>query len=85
MGKNDQLFIQLLYVFHASAMQALGKVESPVTGKIEKNPEQAKQSVEMLEMIKARTAGNLSQDMIKALDTFLTEIKLKYADEMNKK
>ena len=85
MEKKDQLFIQLLYVFHASAMQALGKVKSPVTGKIEKNMEQAKQSIEMIEMIREKTNGNLSAELIKALDTFLTEIRLNYVEEMNKK
>ena len=85
MEKNDQLFIQLIYIFHSSAMQALGKVKSPVTGEIEKNMDQAKQAIEILEMLKARTMGNLSQDMIKTLDTFLTEIKLNYVEEVNKK
>jgi len=84
MEKNDQLFIQLLYIFHASAMQALGKIKSPISGKIEKNLEQAKQSIEMLEMLKTKTANNLSEELTKALDTFLTEVRLNYVDEMNK-
>ena len=85
MEKKDQLFIQLLYILHASAMQALGKVKSPVTGKIEKNMEQAKQSIEMIEMLKEKTNGNLSPELIKAMDTFLTEIRLNFVEEMNKK
>jgi hypothetical protein len=84
MEKNDQLFIQLLYVFHASAMQALGKVKSPITGKVEKNIEQAKQSIEMIEMLKEKTKGNISQELINAIETFLTEIRLNYVDEMKK-
>jgi Na+-translocating ferredoxin:NAD+ oxidoreductase RnfG subunit len=84
MEKNDQLFIQLLYIFHASAMQALGKIKSPISGKIEKNLEQAKQSIDMLEMLKTKTANNLSEELIKALDTFLTEVRLNYVEEMNK-
>jgi F0F1-type ATP synthase membrane subunit b/b' len=84
MEKNDQLFIQLLYIFQASAMQALGKIKSPITGKIEKNIEQAKQSIEMLEMLKEKTKNNLSDELIKALDTFLSEVRLNYVEEMNK-
>ena len=84
MEKNNQLFIQLLYIFHASAMQALGKVKSPITGKIEKNLDQAKQSIEMLEMLKEKTIKNLSPELTKALDTFLTELRLNYVDEINK-
>ena len=84
MEKNDQLFIQLLYIFHASAMQSLGKVKSPITGKIEKNLDQAKQSIEMLEMIKEKTKNNLSEELKKAVETFLTEVRLNYVEEMNK-
>jgi hypothetical protein len=84
MEKNDQLFIQLLYIFHASAMQALGKMKNPLTGKIDKNLEQARQSIEIIEMLKAKTINNLSPESTKALDNFLTEIRLNYVDEMNK-
>jgi hypothetical protein len=84
MEKNDQLFIQLLYIFHASAMQALGKMKNPLTGKIERNLEQAKQSIEIFEMLKEKTVNNLSPESVKALDNFLTEIRLNYVDEMNK-
>jgi hypothetical protein len=84
MEKKDQLFIQLLYIFHASAMQSLGKIKSPITGKIEKNLEQAKQSIEMLEMLKEKTVNNLNPELTKALDTFLSEVRLNFVEESTK-
>jgi len=84
MEKNDQLFIQLLYIFHSSAMQALGKIKSPITGKIEKNIEQAKQSIEMIEMLKEKTTNNLSPELTGAIDKFLAEMRLNYVDELSK-
>lgn len=84
MEKNDQLFIQLLYIFHASAMQALGKVKNPINGKVEKDLTQAKQAIDMLEMIKTKTTNNLSPELCKAVDTFISEIKLNYVEECNK-
>ena len=84
MEKNDQLFLQLLYIFHASATQAMGKIKNPVTNKIEINLEQAKQAIEMLEMIKEKTNNNLSSDLSKALQTFVSELKLNYVEELNK-
>ena len=84
MGKEDQLFVQLLYIFHASGMQAMGKVKSPITGKIEKNMEQAKQSIEMMEMLKEKTKNNLSEELTKAINAFLTELRLNFADEIKK-
>ena len=38
----------------------------------------------MLEMLKDKTANNLSPELVKAMDTFLTEVRLKYVDEINK-
>tara|TARA_B100000767_G_scaffold24756_1_gene21799 strand:- start:326 stop:439 length:114 start_codon:yes stop_codon:yes gene_type:complete len=30
MAKNDQLLMQLIYMFHTSAMQGLGKIADPL-------------------------------------------------------
>ncbi|MCX6290168.1 MAG: DUF1844 domain-containing protein [Bacteroidetes bacterium] len=84
MNPNDQLFIQLLYIFHSSAMQSMGKVKSPFTDKIERDLQQAKQSIDMIEMIKEKTKGNLSPEAAHILDGFLTELRLNFVDESNK-
>jgi hypothetical protein len=84
MEKKDQLFLELLYIFHASAMQAMGKIKHPMTGKTEKNMDQAKHAIDMLEMLKERTAGNLDEELTRALDTFLSEMRLNFVDETNK-
>ena len=59
MENNDQLFIQLMYIFHSSAMVALGKLKNPATDKIERDLEQAKQSIDILEMLKEKNEGEL--------------------------
>jgi uncharacterized protein DUF1844 len=81
---NDQLFAQLLFVFQSSAMQGMGKITNPVSNKIERNMEQTKQSIDMLEMIKEKTKGNLSPEISRLLDTSLSELRLNYVDEANK-
>ena len=65
-------------------MQAMGKIKHPMTGKTEKNMEQAKHAIDMIEMLKERTTGNLNEELSRALDTFLSEMKLNYVDETNK-
>lgn len=82
MDKNDQLFASLLYLFHTTGMQGLGKLMNPVTQKIEKNVDQAKESIEMLEMLKQKTQGNLSSDLSRLLEQFLTDLRLNYVDEI---
>ena len=84
MDPNDQLFVQLLYVFHSSAMQSMGKVKNPFTDKIERDLPQAKQSIDMIEMIKAKTKGNLSDEITVIMDRFLTELRLNFVDESSK-
>lgn len=84
MNKNEQHFAQLILIFHQSAMLGMGKIKNPVTDKIERNMDQAKQSIELLEMLKEKTKGNLSADEQKFLDGMLTEIRLNFVDESTK-
>lgn len=83
MNKEEQLFAQLLYIFHSSGMQGLGKVMNPVSNTIERNLEQAKQSIDMLEMLRDKTKGNLSPEMERMLTQFLSDLRLNYVDEVN--
>lgn len=82
MDKNDQLFASLLYLFHTTGMQGLGKLMNPVTQKIEKNMDQAKESIDMLEMLKQKTQGNLNPELTRLLEQFLTDLRLNYVDEI---
>lgn len=84
MNKNDQLFIQLIYIFQASGMQALGKIKNPMTDKVEINIEQAKQTIEMIEMIKEKTKNNLTDNEARMIETSLSELRLNYLDVVNK-
>ena len=84
MSSEDQLFMQLLYIFHASAMQSMGKVKNPITDKIERDLNQAQQAIDMLEMLKKKTTNNLSPELTRACDALLSELRLNYVDERNK-
>ncbi len=84
MQNEEQLFTQLLSIFYSSAMVALGKLKNPSSDKIERDLNQAKNSIEMLEMIKTKTSSNLSTQQSKMLDSILTDLRLNYIDEKNK-
>lgn len=83
MEKNDQLFMQLLYMFHTSAMQGLGKMADP-TGKVNMNLEYVSQTIDLMEMLKDKTNGNISEDIEKVLEGMLSELHLNYVDEKAK-
>ena len=83
MEKNDQLFMQLLYMFHTSAMQGLGKMADP-TGKVNRNLEYVSQTIDLMEMLKDKTKGNISEDIEEVLEGMLSELRLNYVDEKAK-
>lgn len=78
------LFNGLIMMFHAAAMQQMGKIKNPVTDKIERDLEQAQISIDMLDMILAKTRGNLTPDEERMIKTLLQELKLNFVEEMNK-
>ena len=83
MDKNDQLFMQLLYMFHTSAMQGLGKITDP-TGQLNRNLEYVSQTIDLMAMLKEKTKGNISEDVEKMLDGMLSDLRLNYVDEKSK-
>ena len=83
MEKNDQMFLQLIYMFHTSAMQGLGKVADP-TGQINRNLEYVNQTIDLMEMLLVKTKGNISEDIEKMITQMISELKLNYVDEKSK-
>ena len=78
------LFTQLIYIFYSSAMVTMGKIKNPATDKIERNLEQAKQSIDILELIKEKTVNNLTSEQSRTLDGMLTDLRLNFVDESKK-
>lgn len=82
--KIDQHLFQLVLSLQMAAMQNMGKIMSPVTGKIERNMDQARISVDMLNMISEKTKGNLNNEEDKFLSNILHELRLNFTDEAGK-
>ena len=82
--KNTQMFMYLAGSFEMSAMMAMGKLKNPMTDKTERDLKQAQFSIDILDMLKAKTAGNLSEYESKFLENMLGQLKLNYIDEAKK-
>ncbi|MCR4437589.1 MAG: DUF1844 domain-containing protein [bacterium] len=80
----EALFFNLVMMFHTSAMQYMGKLKNPLTDKIERDLLQAQMSIDMLDMLKAKTKGNLTDNEARFLDRMISELKLNYVDEAEK-
>ena len=83
MEKNDQLLMQLIYMFHTSAMQGLGKIAEP-NGQVIRNLEYVSQTIDLMEMLKVKTKGNTTDEIDKLLEGMLSELSLNYVDEKAK-
>jgi hypothetical protein len=82
--KQKALFITLIQQYQMQAWVSLGKLKNPVTDKFEKNLDLARLSIEMLEMLKAKTTGNLEQDEAKLMAQTISDLKLSYVSESKK-
>ncbi|MBI5235322.1 MAG: DUF1844 domain-containing protein [Deltaproteobacteria bacterium] len=56
----------------------LGVVENPVTKKIEKDVLAAKQTIDLIALLKEKTKGNLTDGEGKLLDDVLHELRVLY-------
>lgn len=83
-SRDAALFLQLVLGLQQAAMVALGKLMHPMSGKIERNLEAAKNTIDTLAAIEARTRGNLEPDEQRALSQVLTDLRLNYVDEVKK-
>jgi hypothetical protein len=82
--KHTQMFFYMVSSFEMAALQQMGKIKSPLTDKIERNLEQAQFTIDLLDMVKVKTEGNLGEDENKFLEQLLGQLKLNYLDEVEK-
>jgi hypothetical protein len=82
--KNEFYFVQLIITFQAAAMQQMGKLQNPITQKVERNLDQARSSIDMLEMLQDKTRNNLAENEKKFLEHTLYDLRMNYLDEVKK-
>lgn len=63
------------------ALMFLGAAPDPRGGKVEKNPKEAAAIIGVIEMLAAKTDGNLSEDESKLVEEVLYELRLRYVKE----
>ena len=78
------LFLQLVLGLQQSGMMSLGKLMNPITRKIETNIEIARDTIDTLAALEARTRGNLEPDEERVLRQVLTELRMNYVDTLKK-
>ena len=74
-------FSNFVLSLSTTVMYHLGDFPDPATNKAEKNLAAAKQTIDMLNMIKIKTAGNLDNDEKGLLEGILYELMMRYVKE----
>jgi uncharacterized protein DUF1844 len=71
-------FTHFILSLSTSALIQLGEVQDPLTQKPGKNLPLAKQTIDLISMLKEKTKGNLSSDEEKVTDYVLYDLRMRY-------
>ena len=82
---EENLFIFVVSFFLNWGYQSLGKIADPVTGEVKKNLEMVQKIIDILQMLKEKTKGNLDEKEEKFLTNAIAELQLNYVGEASKK
>ena len=77
-------FATFVFSLGTSAMYHFGDFPDPVTKKAERNLEAAKQTIDILAILKEKTRGNLNDDEDRLLESLLYELRMRYVRETAK-
>jgi hypothetical protein len=80
----SHMFLSLVYSLQMQTMIHLGKLPNPATGKTEVELDAAQATIDMIDMLKAKTVNNLNENELRFMDQILADLKLNYVDEKNK-
>ncbi len=79
--KVDPHLLQLILSLESAAMQLMGKLQNPLSGKVEMNLDLAKNSIDLLAMIERKTEGNLTDTEQSLIRRVLYQLRMNYVDE----
>jgi hypothetical protein len=80
---HTALFAQLVMQQNNMAMMLLGKIPHPEDGRVTKNIEAARLFIDQLEMLEAKTKGNLTREEAALLKQSLMQLRLAFVDAVN--
>ena len=71
-------FTNFVLSLSTSALIQLGEIQDPFTQKSEKNLPLAKQTIDLIGMLKEKTKGNLSPEEEKVIEYVLYDLRMRY-------
>ena len=66
-------------------LMQLGEIPNPLTGQIEKEVKIAKQTIDIINLLRDKTRGNLDPEEDKLMEEILFELRMKYVEAVRNK
>ncbi len=76
----EMTFASFIFSLSTSALMHLGAIPDPATGQSSVNLPLAKQTIDLLGILKEKTAGNLDESESKLLDGVLFDVRMRYVE-----
>lgn len=76
-------FTSFIFSLSTTAMYHFGDFPDPVTQKGQRNLPAAKQTIDILSILKTKTEGNLDEDEQQLLERMLFELRMRYVKEIS--
>jgi len=76
-------FSTFIFSLSHSSMLHLGELAHPVTKKVEKNLPMAKQTIDIIGMLKEKTKGNLTKEEQALIENILHDLRMRYVKEVS--
>ncbi len=80
LDEDENLFSYVVDTFRSSASISMGKIEHPVTKKIDINLDQAKYYLDILSMLQKKTKNNLTEYEEQMLINIVSELKMNFIE-----
>ena len=77
-------FASFVLTLSSSALLHFGEFPDPVSGRRERNLDMAKQTIDILGVLRDKTRGNLSTDEEQLMESLLHDLRIKYVEECKK-
>lgn len=80
--RPEVTFSSLIFSLSSTAFMHLGALPDPNTGKTEKNPALAKQTIDLLGVLRDKTRNNLDQEEENLFEHLLYDLRMAYIKEV---
>ena len=84
LDRHDQVLLGLVLSLQTAGMQQLGKLVHPQTGEIGRDLQQARATIDVLEMLKAKCGPTVPREVARVLSTAVMELQMNWLDEVKR-